>query len=105
MNFIGQVDAAGVGVLSRKHEHAGERVLLRGSARESLFLLELLDAIGVAQRVEGVLAALAAGRDVRNHCGHAVSDERVFKHLSELGAAERRVLLVLVEGSNAFFKC
>ena len=85
-------------VLPREHHLFTRR--LRGLVA----LLELLDAVGVPERVERVLAGLGGGRDVTDHDGLAISHKGVAEHQRELAAAEGRVGLVLVERADALFQ-
>mmetsp|Transcript_153644 Transcript_153644/g.268688 ORF Transcript_153644/g.268688 Transcript_153644/m.268688 type:complete len:353 (-) Transcript_153644:588-1646(-) len=67
-------------------------------------LLQLLDAVGVAQCVQGVLAAGRGGGDVGDHHGPAVPDEGIPQDLRQLRPAEGDVPVALVQGPDALLE-
>ena len=76
------------------------RVSFHGGATASL-----LDSVAISKRVEGVLAVRHVWRDGNNHDGPRVANEGLFKHLRELASPKGSVILVMKQGSYAFFEC
>ena len=65
---------------------------------------ELLDALGIAQGVEGVLGRRRAWRDGGDHHGPGLADKRLFQDLGELRSSEGSIALGLIERADALFE-
>lgn len=61
------------------------------------------DPVSVSQGVEGVLGACVGGADVGDHGGATVPSKGISQHFGKLTPAEGQMLLLEVEGSDAFF--
>lgn len=63
------------------------------------------DTVSIAESVEGVLHAAAAGADVGNHDSAGLFPRKaVTEHLSELGASERHMPCATIQCTNALLE-
>lgn len=93
--------------LPGQHEFLVHLLLLRlrlSICSSLVALLQFLNSICIPERVEGVLDTAVGRRHIGDHGGLAVAREGVLEHLSEFAASEGRVLLLQVEGPDAFFE-
>ena len=88
--------------LSSQHQLLAQHVhliLLR-----LLLFLQLFHSISIPQRIESVLAARHGRGHVGNHRRLGIACERILEHLSELAAAERQMLFLQVESTDALLE-
>lgn len=61
------------------------------------WLLQLLDPIGILQRIKRILAAGAIGRDIPYHQRPAIPSKRILQHHRQLTSPKRRMILILIQ--------
>lgn len=69
-----------------------------------LTAFQFFDSVSIPECVEGVLTGGITWGDVANHDSAAVADEGVLEHLSQLASAKGSVVLLEVDGPDAFLQ-
>jgi len=89
-----------IAAVSGQHQLTGQ-VITRAPGSSPL---QFLDSISVPQGVQGMFAAAARRGNAGDHQCAAVSKKAVLEDLSQLGAAEGSMSLVLVESPDALLE-